>query len=262
MAAMAMIRAETHPQTVRAALTWLVEQKDSLGTWHSTQATVLALKAILAGTRHPLGDGRERQITIALGNEPPQTVTIPPNQHDVLRQLDLSSRIPSGKSRLTLSERSQTASGYQVAVAWHVPGQPGSDDAGIKPPLSIRLRYDRTELKVNDTVTVEATIENHLPSSLPMVIVDLPIPPGFAIQADDFATMAAKKQIARFEITPRRAVVYLRRLAGRQPMVINYHLTATTPVKVTSAPASVYEYYDPDNRAASGMANLAVIAQQ
>src|SRR5262249_34266011 len=43
LAVLALVRTGQYPETVRGALTWLTEQKDPRGTWHSTQATVLAL---------------------------------------------------------------------------------------------------------------------------------------------------------------------------------------------------------------------------
>ena len=58
LATLAMIEGRADPATIRASLAWLVEQKDAHGTWHSTQATVLALKALLAGTDRPLGEAR------------------------------------------------------------------------------------------------------------------------------------------------------------------------------------------------------------
>lgn len=259
LATMAMVESGSHPGTVRAALTWLVAQKDSFGTWYSTQATVLGLKALLAGTGQPLGGGEERRIEIVMGDQPARSVTIPADQDDVMRQIDLSDQIPTGQSRLFLRERSDTAAGYQVALAYHVPG---SEPATAKSCLSIDLGYDRTELAVNDSVTAKATVVSHLASPAPMVIVDLPIPPGFAVQTDDFAALVGKGVIAKFDVTPRRVVVYLRQLEPERPVIIVYQLRATMPVKVTAAAAEAYEYYDPDNRVAGTTANLTVLARE
>src|SRR5690606_6996318 len=60
LASLALLSAGRSPVTVRGALTWLADQRDSFGTWHTTQATVLALKALIAGTGKPLGGERER----------------------------------------------------------------------------------------------------------------------------------------------------------------------------------------------------------
>ena len=83
---------EGRPQslaTVRNALSWLVAHKDGQGTWGSTQATVLALKALLAGTGKPLGGDKARRIAILLDGETVRELTIPADQDDVLQQVDL-----------------------------------------------------------------------------------------------------------------------------------------------------------------------------
>src|SRR5262249_48169377 len=49
LAALAMIRTGQFTNSVNQSLTWLVKSKQGNGTWGTTQATILALKALLAG---------------------------------------------------------------------------------------------------------------------------------------------------------------------------------------------------------------------
>ena len=44
LASLALIKSGAFPDLARRSLAWLITQKDARGTWHSTQATVLALK--------------------------------------------------------------------------------------------------------------------------------------------------------------------------------------------------------------------------
>ena len=83
--------------TARGALTWLIDQKDASGTWHSTQATVLALKALLAGSQAPLGGDTERRIEVALGGEIVREFLIPADQADVMQQIQPLRRPPAGQ---------------------------------------------------------------------------------------------------------------------------------------------------------------------
>ena len=92
----------------------------------------------------------------------------------------------------------------------------------------------------------------------PMVILDLPIPGGFAASASDFDAMVRDGHIAKRQITPRSIIVYLRELAPAKPLTLEYGLRATMPVRLTVPPASAYEYYDPDTRASSQPARLIV----
>jgi hypothetical protein len=92
------------------------------------------------------------------------------------------------------------------------------------------------------------------------VILDLPVPAGFAARARPFDALVEQDVIAKYERTPRSVVVYLRALAAGKPLVLQYRLDATMPVRVTVPPASVYEYYDPDRFARSQPAEFVVTA--
>ena len=63
-------------------------------------------------------------------------------------------------------------------------------------PLSIDVRYDCAELAVGDTLTATAKLAHNLPNPLAMVMVDLPIPAGFEVEAEDFQKLADKGTIA------------------------------------------------------------------
>jgi uncharacterized protein YfaS (alpha-2-macroglobulin family) len=257
LAALALIEGKRHPGTARAALSWLVNQKDANGTWHSTQATVLSLKALLAGTGRPLGGDGERRIEVRAGANFRQVVVIPADLAEVLKQLDLSPHLVRGPQRLTLAEKSDTAAGYQVSFRYHVPGEKQPDRPEL---LAVTLSYDRTELAVNDTVKATARVVNRTAQPAPMVMLDLPVPAGFTPLADDFAALVRAGSIARFQVQPRRVLVYLRGLAPDKLLEMTYRLRAMMPVQITAPGARVYEYYDPDRQGRSPDVRLTVRA--
>lgn len=234
----------------RAALAWIAGHKDAHGTWGSTQATVLALQALLAGTGKALGGDRPRQLSVALDGAAVRDLVVPVDQSDVVQQVDLSDRVARGSHRLTVTDRSGTDSGFQVVFRYHV-----ADDKKAREtdgPLAIRLDYDRTSLVVDDLVTVKATVENRAPGVAPMVVLDLPIPGGFAIEREDLDRLVAAGHLARYQVTARSAIVYLRGLVPSRPLVLSYRLRAVMPVALTVPGALAYEYYDPD-RSGSGV---------
>jgi hypothetical protein len=257
LATLAMIEGRTSPATIRAALAWLVEQKDPQGTWHSTQATVLALKALLAGTDRPLGEDRRRQIEITVDGQAVETLVIPADQGEVMRQVDLSARVARGSHRLEMADRTGTATGYQATLAYYVPGEHRPQGAE---PLSIELVYDKTTLVVDDRVRAKATVTNRTAVTAEMVILDLPIPAGFAVDVEDFETLRSSGKVAKYQVTPRSAIVYLRTLGPSEPLELVYRLRATMPVKITAPPARAYEYYNPDYQATTAPTAMTVAA--
>lgn len=245
LATLAMIEAKHAPATVRNALNWLVEQKDPRGTWHSTQATILALKALLKGTASPVGGEAPRTLDLLVDNQVVQTITIPVDQSDVMQQVNLSTHFASGEHTLKLVDRTGAGTGYQVTFRHHVPESPVEKPSE---PLQIGIAYDRTKLSVNDVVTATATVTNAVSVEAPMVILDLPIPAGFRMATDGLRDMVAQGQIAKFQQNARSTVVYLRSLKPGETLTLTYELQATMPVKLTVPAPVAYEYYNPANR--------------
>lgn len=252
MSALALLKVGGQPANVRGALTWLVEKKDGQGTWHSTQATILALKALLAGTGAALGGDTVREIEIALDGAVTRKVNIPIDQSDVMQFIDLSDEVASGKQTLSLKELTDSGTVFQVVFRYHAP----EVDQELPSTLAVEVEYDRAKLKVDDLVTAKATVTNRGAETAPMVMLDLPIPPGFAIENDMLEGYQDSGVIAKYQLTPRQAIIYLREIPAGKSINIEYKLRATMPVKVQVPAAEVYEYYDPAKRGRSKPSNL------
>jgi uncharacterized protein YfaS (alpha-2-macroglobulin family) len=255
LAVQALINGAGNPETIRGALAWLVRQKDPHGTWYSTQATVLALKALTAATHRPFGGDRERQIDIALDGKLLRKLAIPVNQSDVMQQLDLSAALQTGSHDVTLTEHSGTAVGYQLAASYHLPE---SAEPAKPQPFSVALDYRQTEIHVGDSVEARAVVKNSSAQPLPMVLLDLPIPPGFDVDGSAFAQLVTAGKIEKYQVTPRSVIVYLRSLAPASQLEIVYSLRGTMVVKVASPSAVAFEYYSPEHRTTSAASVLTV----
>lgn len=254
LAVLALIEGNKYAADVRGGLNWLVQRRSRNGTFGTTQGTVLALKALLTGTGKPLGDGEARRIEIAIGDHR-QEVAIPADQEDVMQLIDLSNRIVPGRNRLQLTEVTNKSSNYQVVFRYHVPDP---DEPPPQEPLTITLDYDKTNLAVGDTVQVEARIRNNMDREAPMVILDLPIPAGFAIVSDEWEELVRANRIEKYQPNPRSVVVYLRSLPPGRVLSLQYRLQATMPVRVSVPGARVYEYYNADRQGRSRATTVTV----
>ncbi len=258
LAALALIQGQRHPATARAALAWLVSRKDPSGTWYSTQATVLSLRALLAGTGKALAGDGARRLQVRVG-EHVEEIAIPADQAEVMKQIELSKHLKAGAQTVTLTEKTRTGPGYQVTLRYHLPEKKAEAPEG---PLSIAMSYDRTELAVNEVVKAKARVVNRTKSSAPMVMLDLPIPPGFALNPDEFARMVQKGTIGRFQVRPRTVIVYLRDLPAEGALELSYVLRAQMPVKVKAQGARAYEYYNPHAQGRSAAVSFTVTARE
>jgi uncharacterized protein YfaS (alpha-2-macroglobulin family) len=256
MAALALMAAKQHSGSVQESLAWLTTKKVEGGTWGSTQATILALKALLSGI-DKAADVKERRLEIAIDDNVVERIVITPDQFDVVQQIDLTKHLEkesgdrsqeSGEAKsvtVSLRDKSDSAPAYQLALRYHVPGEPE-----MKPqePLSIKIAYDREQLAVNDRIAATATVTSNLDRPAAMVILDLPIPGGFIMEPGELEELVGSKTIQKFQVTNRKAIVYLRDLTPGQTLELKYRLKATMPVKVTVPQAEAYQYYTPERR--------------
>ena len=86
----------------------------------------------------------------------------------------------------------------------------------------------------------------------------LPIPPGFAIDLEDLESLQSSGKIAKYQVTPRSAIIYLRALVPAAPLELVYHVRAMMPVKIMAPPARAYEYYNPDRQASTAPTPMTV----
>ncbi len=254
LASLAFLQSGKHLASARAALSWIVQQQDSGGTWHSTQATVLALKAMLAGTGSLVEDC-ERRIEWTWSQGKKETLVMRADQSEVMKLLDLSAHLSLGKQSFTLAEPTGTATNFQVTFRYHVPSNKGDADS----PLGLSIRYDRDKLNVGQTIAAIATVANRTKESAPMVMVELPVPAGFTVVPESLANLLKNERIAKYEIQPLAVLVYLRELPAEKSLDLAYGLRAVMPAQVAVPAARAYEYYNPDREGRSSEVRLTVV---
>ena len=250
LCAMALMKSGTAPQSVKQALTWLSKEKTARGTWGSTQATILAMRALIAGSTAALGQEFESSITVLLNGQTVETFRINKTNSDVMKQIPLTKRLQPGENRLELRQTPAGELPFQIAGAYWLPDGP-RPAAATPEALQIDVRYDRGTLAVNDRLQCYVTVANHSGVRVNMAIVDLGIPPGFDVDPAAFETMKQNGQVAKYETTGNQVILYLRELSETAPFEFAYSLRAKYPLRVQSPPSTVYEYYQPANRAQS-----------
>jgi hypothetical protein len=256
LAALAFLRADDHPQLVNAALTGIVQQKDNFGTWHSTQATILALKALLQSVRAG-SENADAAITVTLDGGQPRTVQVTRENFDVTQVLAFGDLAAGREHTIEIDADGQGNLMYQIAGSYYLPWSAVPPVTKQVEPLTLAVRYDRSELKVNDSVRVNVTVRLNQPGSrAESALIDLGVPPGFAVQTADLDQLVARyrdlpddyagARVERYELTGRQVLIYLTNLSGAQPIDLSYRLTARFPLVAQTPASAAYDYYNPD----------------
>jgi uncharacterized protein YfaS (alpha-2-macroglobulin family) len=255
LATLALLRGKGSGGTISKALAWLIKQRDPQGAWYSTQATVLSLKALLAAAGKPLGgDGRRTvEVRLRLGPLvlPLEDVDIAADQAEVMKQIELPRELLQGGAEVLLTERTKTEAGYQVSWRYHVRQEKRRGG------LAVELKYSDTKVNLHGTIQATATVRTK--SEARMVMLELPLPPGFVLANDPFAALVRQGLVERYQIEAGRVLLYLNTLSpDRPPLEIRYLLRATLPAEVTAPGARTYEYYAPQHEATSEGTRLTV----
>src|SRR5690606_33846038 len=95
LAAYAFLRSGQHVDLANQALTYLIQQKDSYGTWHSTQATVLTLKALILSVRKG-GEGANATVRVSLNGEEADPIAIGKDNFDVVQLVSFTDKPIAG----------------------------------------------------------------------------------------------------------------------------------------------------------------------
>jgi uncharacterized protein YfaS (alpha-2-macroglobulin family) len=267
LAAYAFLRAERHTDLANQALTYLIQQKDSYGTWHSTQATVLTLKALLLSVRKG-EEGADAIVSVSLNGEETEPIRITGDNSDVVQLVSFSDKPILGDNKLRINLEGEGNLTYQVSSWYYLPWSQVTVPAQEDSPMDLQISYDRTELAVNDTINVSVRVE--LREGLArQAIIDLGIPPGFEVLSDDLANLVARHsdlpadykgtKVSRFDLTGRQIIVYLEGLRDGQPLDFDYRIRARYPIRAQTPPSTAYDYYNPGLNTVSAPAAMRVI---
>ncbi len=259
LAVQALLKWGEDAAAARKALNYVAAKKDASGAWGTTQATIMALRAVLLSTEKGAADVRGT-LEISLGGKPVQKLELTPENNDLLHQFAFKGRDLASNNAVAIRFNGKGGLAYQVVGSYFVPwdAKPASE------PLSIDVAYDRSLLAQDDIATATATVRNNLPKTANMVMVDLGIPPGFDLLSEDLQTYqeqsAALKsgRLQKFSLTATQAILYFDSFAAGDTVKLSFRLRAKYPIRARTFPSRVYEYYQPEVNAVARPAQLEV----
>jgi len=250
--AQALIRTGMYLDLVEGAITWLIGQKDTFGTWSTTQPTVQSLRAMTMAMDLSAGQDTNGTVNVSInGVDHACVFDITPDNSDVTRICELDPYTHEGDNTVSVALDGQGSFLYQAVGVYYLPWElvGGSPDEA----LSLEVVYDRTDLSVDDTATVQVTASyNVVDQTASMIMLDLGIPPGFDPLTEDLADLVSDiPSITRYEIRGRQLSIYVDQLAYGSPLTFSYRLKAKYPIHGQVPESTAWAYYNPEIRSTS-----------
>ena len=255
LAVLAMMKNGQFTDSVNKGLVYLIKSKGGQGTWGSTQATILALKALTTSAGGAPFKGEVPFTVLVNGKEAAKGVVNEANA-DLLQQFDVKEFInPTGANKVTIEVKGETSLMYQIVSRHFEPWEAKPQTASV---FDVAVSYDRTKLSTADLLKATATLKYNGKVPTSMVMLDLGIAPGFVVDAGEFAEMVAAKKVNKFSVTSRQVILYLGDVKPGDVLTFEYTLKPKYPLKAKTPATVAYEYYTPANRIESKPVELVV----
>jgi hypothetical protein len=247
LATQALLKWGKASETVRRALNFISPKKQAAGNWGTSQATIMALRALLVASEASVSDVRGT-VHVVIDGKAVETVKLTRNNNDLLHQFVFKGIDGQKPASVQLAFEGGGGLAYQIVGRYFIPW----DEKPSAEPLSIHVAYDRTKLARNDIATATATVRNNLRKTAKMVMVDLGIPPGFDLLSEDLQSFQEKTAgansgaLEKFSLTATQAILYFNGLSPEETVTLKFRLRAKYPIRARTFQSRVYEYYDPD----------------
>ena len=240
LAAYALMVGKQEPELVRALLGYLAANRDASGAWHSTQGSVLALRALLFATG---GQTQDLELAVKVNGAEAGKLRLSASA-DAPARSDLTAVKP-GLNVVELTGASD-ADFQVVAVytqAWREKGGEAEEVLGLK------VDFGRRKTELGGIVPVDMQVIYRGTDASGMVVVSLGLPAGLAALPEDLQALVATKAVARFEVGPNAVTLYLDRLDSKVAQKLSLRLKATAKVDTQGVGSATFLYYHPAVRA-------------
>jgi len=242
LVAYAMIQADAYPADATGAMRFIVGNKDAVGTWYNTQATMNALRALSAAAT-PRGSDAEGTLTVTVNGVLADTIPVNATNGDLLRRFDLTDYAVVGENTVQVSMVGTGEVSYRVTRTAYRPAA-----AAPTGPFALDVSYDATTTTVGTPVRVTAQVTNNSDGVQDQVMVRIGRAPGFAPRGEDLEAIVAAGLASRYEVRADDVTFYLMGFAPRGVRELSYRLTPSLAVEALAPSSSVYGYYQPDQK--------------
>jgi uncharacterized protein YfaS (alpha-2-macroglobulin family) len=229
----------------RQAVQWLLSARQGAGGFGSTQATILALKALLtydkASRQVPVGG----TVVVRINDKEVARTRFEAGRQEpiVLEGFDAAFR--AGKNTVEVVLDAAGSLPYTVSVDYTTDSPESSPQA----PVTLTTALAKDAVKMGETVRLTATVENPKEEGLPMTLVRVGLPGGFTFQTWQLKELVEKKLVDFYETRPREVILYFRGLPPKARKELPLDLVATVPGQYTGPASSAYLYYTAEHRA-------------
>tara|TARA_B100000609_G_scaffold199681_1_gene206392 strand:- start:7907 stop:12925 length:5019 start_codon:yes stop_codon:yes gene_type:complete len=239
LATRALIRGGRSRTRIKRALRWLRRQRRPYGGFGSTQATILALQAMVefeeTHKRAPEGG----KVVLWVNGKRVKARVFSANGRNRLSFRKIERHLQPGKNEIAMKLTSHTSVPFSFGVEYTT-FQPDNHE---KAAVSIDTALDKSQLKLGEVVRLTAKVTNRTKESVPSTLVRIAYPGALRIQPWQLKALKKTKKVAFYELKPREIILYLRGLQPGERKTFHLDLVARVTGNYNSSSSVAYLYY-------------------
>jgi len=229
--ALALMRSPSPDMGMVATLISKILSEKSYYGYGSTQATVMALEAIVAYSK----------LTGSMSENPQITFTM--NDTNATTDSSLTGIVQEGANVFGIQYHERgNAMPYNLQVSYNTFTPPNS----AKAELTLTTKLAATQTKVGETMRMDITVTNNKAMLQPMAVAKIGIPAGLSVQPWQLKVIKEKNQVAYYEIFDNYLVLYWMGFAPAETKTIKLDLKAEIAGTYKGKASNTYLYYTPE----------------
>ncbi|MEA2203237.1 MAG: hypothetical protein QOE77_13 [Blastocatellia bacterium] len=247
---------ENRAQLINQGLLFLLRGKDRYGVWYSSQATINVLDTLLAVLARDQTGSSGANAEILVNGVKVKSVGFPTTSNlSNPITVDLSSFVKEGTNRIEVHRPpGSSPASVQAVASYYVPwtsveASPNTNTrSNGASALRLVTKFDKTEGRIGDVITCHVEAERIGHRGYGMMLAEIGLPPGADVDraSMELAMKGSGWGINQYDILPDRVVIYLWPQAGG--LKFDFQFRPRMAMKAQSAPAEVYDYYNPEAR--------------
>ena len=241
LAVLALAGDARHGDVVDRAVDALLAARRDGGTFGATQATVLAMKALLAAATDAPDAPADRHVAIRVNGDDVATIVVPRNARGALAA-PIGPSLRPGVNRVELRVERGGRLPWSATIGYRGPAPRPLPEA----PLAVTTKLAAATVREGDTVRAEVTVTNRRDAVLPMTLVRVGLPAGLEPRLDQLKELRRRGEVAFWETRPREVTLYWRGLGAQETKRVALDLIAATAGTYEGPASCAYLYYDDD----------------
>ncbi len=253
LAVIAWSKNSNYIPNVQGAVNWINSHRVGSGGFGSTQATVLALKALLAATGKSSTSTRQGRLQVRLAGELIAEAKFAASEAGAVEVVGLDEKIFAHSSdsqniELELIAIDADNVSYTIESSYNT-RTPARSDAC---PLELATRFSDdvvdNSVAVGSTLQVIAELRNKSDQGQPMTVAIVGLPGGVEPRIEKLDELRAAGEFDYYELRGREVILYWRTIQPQFERSIAIDVTATVPGKYTGPASRTYLYYTAEEK--------------